>query len=70
MTFLETLREGGPSFTAHDADEGFLIRVIPGREAGFNAVARLACEKAGPTYAAFPRSDGVGGYDCVHIIPI
>ena len=68
--FLTTLREGGPAFTVEEIDGGFLIHVVPGREAGFNDVARLVIHKAGPTFAAFPRSDGRGGYDCVHIIPV
>lgn len=67
--FLESLREGGPAFTVEDAEAGFLIVRVEGREGGFNDVARLVIDKAGPTYAAFPRSDGADGYDCVHVIP-
>jgi len=67
--FLTTLRVGGPSYTVEEVESGFFIHVVGGREAGFNDLARLIMEKAGPSYAAFPRSDGKGGYDCVHIIP-
>jgi hypothetical protein len=66
--FLASLREGGPAFTVEDAETGFLIVGVEGREGGFNDLARLVIDKPGPTYAAFPRSDGAGGYDCVHII--
>jgi len=65
-----TLREGGPAFTVEQIGGGFLIHVVPGREPGFNDIARLVIDKAGPTFAAFPWSDGRGGYDCVHIIPV
>ena len=53
--FIDTLREGGPAFTVEQIDGGFLIHVVPGREAGFNDIARLVIDKAGPTFAAFPR---------------
>ena len=53
--FFDTLREGGPAFTVEQIDGGFLIHVVPGREAGFNDIARLVIDKAGPTFAAFPR---------------
>ena len=38
-------------------------------EANFNNIARKLLDEAGPSFAAFPRTDGKGGYDCVHIIP-
>ena len=68
--FLTTLHAGGPAFTVSDTPEGFTITVVAGREAGFNDIARLCMEKAGSTFAAFPRSDGQGGYDQVLIVPI
>lgn len=66
--FIETLRKGGPAFTLEDVDKGFLIHLVEGHESGFNQIARLVMDKAGPDYSAFPRSDGRGGYDCVHVI--
>ena len=51
------------------ADPGFVIVRVQGHEAALNALARQVINQAGPDYAAFPRSDGRGGYDCVHIIP-
>lgn len=68
--FLTTLRAGGPAFTVSENPDGFTITVVAGREAGFNDIARLCMEKAGPTFAAFPRSDGRGGYDQVQIVPL
>lgn len=68
--FLATLREGGPAFTVQDVGEGFVLERTSGHEAEFNDVARRCVEKAGPTFAAFPRSDGLGGYDQVLIIPV
>lgn len=67
--FLTTLREGGSAFTVEDIDGGFLIHPVMGHKSGFNQVARLVIDKAGPYFSAFPRSDGKGGYDCVHIVP-
>jgi len=67
--FLTTLRQGGPSFTIEDVDDGFIIHPVLGREAGFSGVARLCMEKSGSTFTAFPRPDGRGGYDQVLIIP-
>ena len=66
--FIETLRKGGPAFTVEDIEIGFLIHQVDGHESGFNQIARLVMDKAGPDYSAFPRSDGRGGYDCVHVI--
>ena len=66
--FLTTLRAGGPAFTVSDAPEGFAITVVAGRESGFNDIARLCVDKAGSTFAAFPRPDGRGGYDQVLIV--
>ena len=68
--FLATLREGGPAFTVQDVEEGFVLEPSSGHEAEFNEVARRCIEKAGPTFAAFPRPDGRGGYDQVLIIPV
>ena len=67
--FLTTLLEGGPSYTVEPAQPGFQIVRREGLDDEFNEVARRVIEKAGPSYVAFPRSDGLGGYDCVHIIP-
>ena len=67
--FLTTLLVGGPSYTVEPAEPGFQIVRREGHDEAFNEVARLVIEKAGPSFVAFPRSDGVGGYDCVHIIP-
>lgn len=67
--FLTTLREGGPSFTIEEIDDGFLIHLVPGHEQAFNQVARAVIDHAGPHFAAFPRSDGKGGYNCVYVIP-
>lgn len=66
---ITLLKAGGSSYTVEEADHGFLIHVVTGDEANFNIIARRLINEAGPTYAAFPRSDGNGGYDCVHIIP-
>lgn len=66
--FVETLRKGGPAFTVEEIADGFLIHLIEGHESGFNQIARLVIDKSGPDYSAFPRSDGRGGYDCVHVI--
>ncbi len=68
-SFLETLREGGSSYRIEDEESGFRIIAHIGHEVGFNQIARLVLDKAGPTFAAFPRSDGAGGYESVHIIP-
>lgn len=67
--FLITLREGGPSYTIEPSEHGFLIVRRDGHEDEFNPIARSVIDKAGPHFAAFPRSDGQGGYDCVHVIP-
>lgn len=66
--FLNTLLEGGPSYTVQPAEPGFEIVRRDGYTEEFNEVARLVLEKAGPSFVAFPRPDGLGGYDCVHII--
>ena len=66
--FIETLRKGGSAFTVEDIEIGFLIHRVEGHESGFNQIARLVMDKAGPDYSAFPRPDGRGGYDCVHVI--
>lgn len=68
--FLACLRQGGPTFTVEDLDEGFTISPVPGRETAFSDLARLCLEKAGPTFVALPRTDDHGGYDQVQIIPI
>jgi hypothetical protein len=67
--FLTTLHAGGPAYMVGEINNGFLIHLVDGRDSGFNEIARLVIDKAGPTYSAFPRSDGRGGYDCVIIIP-
>ena len=67
--FLATLLGGGPSYTVEPAEPGFQIVRREGQDEAFNEVARRVIEKAGPSFVAFPRSDGQGGYDCVHIIP-
>lgn len=66
--FIETLRKGGSAFTVEDIEIGFLIHRVEGHESSFNQIARQLINQAGPDYTAFPRSDGRGGYDCVHII--
>jgi hypothetical protein len=66
---IELLKAGGSCFRVEEAEHGFLLHVIPGDEANFNIIVRRLMEEAGETYVAFPRSDGNGGYDCVHIIP-
>lgn len=49
-------------------EDGFLILPVPGREAQFDALARLVIEHVGP-FAAFPRKGADGLYDCVQILP-
>lgn len=70
QTLLDELRQGGPAFTFEIADPGFVIVRVDGHEAAFNALARRVINQAGPGYVAFPRPDGCGGYDCVHIIEV
>ncbi|CAN5170369.1 hypothetical protein BH10PSE1_BH10PSE1_18350 [soil metagenome] len=67
--FLTTLVDDGHAFTVKRLEEGFLVSRVDGYESAFNVVARRVIDKAGPTYAAFPRSDDQGGYDSVHVIP-
>ena len=68
--FLSTLLAGGQAYTISDMDTGFDIEPVEGHFEDFNALARLVVEKDGQTYVAFPRSNGHGGSDCVHIVPI
>ena len=65
---IETLRKGAAAFTVEDIDSGFLIHLVERHESVFNEIARLVMDNAGPDYSALPRSDGRGGYDCVHVI--
>ena len=67
--FLATLLEGGPSYTVQPAEPGFQVVRREGFDEEFNELARRLVEKAGPLFVAFPRPDGLGGYDGVHIIP-
>jgi hypothetical protein len=67
--FLTTLLDGGPSYTVEPTEPGIQLVRKEGHEEEFNEVARRVIEKAGPRFVAFPRPDGFGGYDCVHIIP-
>ena len=66
---LSLLKSGGSCYTVEDSEHGFLLHVVPGDEANFNIIVRQLMDQAGPEFAAFPRTDGKGGYDCVHIIP-
>ncbi|KIC53160.1 hypothetical protein RM53_16620 [Brevundimonas nasdae] len=67
-TFIYTLLKGGPAFTVEAVESGFLIHRVEGHDSGFNDIARAVMNNSGSEYSAFPRSDGCGGYDCVHVI--
>lgn len=67
--FLDTLRQGGPSYAVEPADKGFLIVRREGHDDAFNRIARQVRDESGVHYSAFLRPDGRGGYDCVHIVP-
>lgn len=67
---LSLLKTGGSCYTVENVEHGFLLHVVQGDEANFNIIVRQLLDQAGPEFAAFPRTDGSGGYDCVHIIPI
>lgn len=66
--FLTTLREPSAVHRIEPVDDGFLILPVPGREAQFDALARLVIDHVGP-FAVFPRKGADGLYDCVHILP-
>lgn len=66
---LELLRSGGSCYSVEEADDGFLLYVVPGDEANFINIVRRLVDESGHTYVALPRTDGNGNYDCVHIIP-
>lgn len=66
--FLTTLREPSSDHGIEPVEDGFLILPVPGREAQFDALARLVIDHVGP-FAVFPRKGAGGLYDCVHIVP-
>lgn len=65
--FLSTLREGSENHKVEPTPEGFVILRKPGREAGFNDLARRVMDHSG-SYVALSISDGNGGYEAVQII--
>ena len=69
MLSLETLKSGGSCYTVVEEEIGFSIHLSNDDRANFNIIARRLIDEAGLDYVVFPRSDGDGGYDCVHIIP-
>lgn len=66
--FLITLRQESENHTVEEVADGFLIHRREGREDQFDDLARQVINAVGP-FAAFPRLDSDGRYDCVHIIP-
>jgi hypothetical protein len=66
---LDVLRAGGSCYTVEEEAVGFTIHLANDDRKNFNIIARRLIDEAGPVYVVFPRSDGAGGYDCVHIIP-
>lgn len=66
--FLTTLREPSADHGVEPVEDGFLIVPVSGREAQFNALARLVLDHVG-SFVAFPRKGAGGLYDCVHIVP-
>jgi hypothetical protein len=65
--FVATLREESEDHTVELDDIGFTIHRKPGREGEFDALARQVLAKV-DTFAALPRKDEQGRYDCVQII--
>jgi len=64
-----TLLEGGACFTVETIENGFLLHVVESERDNFNILVRQLMNEAGPEFVVFPRSDGDGGYDCVHVMP-
>ncbi len=69
--FLQSLKDGGPSYAVEQSDEGFaVVRKRRADRAAFNQLAREVMEHSGDEYVALPRYDGPTNYDRVFIIPI
>lgn len=67
---LERLRAGGSCYTVEEVENGFLLHVVSGDEANFNIIVRRLLDEGGDAFVVFPRTDGQGGYDCVHVLPL
>lgn len=67
---LRNLQHQSESHDVEPCDVGFLIVRKPGAAVAFAELARQVLDKAGETYAAFPRVDGHGGYESVLVVPI
>lgn len=67
---FESLRQETAAYSVEPYEEGFLIVRKPGAEEPFDEVARAVINHSGEVFAAFPRSDGRGGYESVLILPI
>ena len=69
--FLQSLKDGGPSYAVEPSDDGFaVVRKRRADRAAFNRLAREVMERSGDEYLALPRYDGPANYDRVFIIPI
>ena len=69
--FLQSLKDGGPSYAVEPSDDGFaVVRKRRADRAAFNRLAREVMERSGDDYLALPRYDGPANYDRVFIFPI
>lgn len=66
--FLTSLKEESEDHTVELLVGSFVIHRKPDREDQFDNLARRVLNTANG-FAAFPRRDENGRYDCVHIIP-
>lgn len=68
--FLARLQQGTDVYEVTVVQEGFTLEPKGGQQPGYDDVVRSVLNHDGSEFAAFPTSNGVGGYDSVLIIPI
>ena len=68
--FLASLRQPTDAYDVEIVPEGFVLQPKVGAQVAFDDVARRAINHNGTQFAAFPTSNGVGGYESVLIVPI
>lgn len=66
---LSALRSGGSSFTTEEQDGALVLHGSESDRQNFNVIVRRLINEPTVHYSVFPRSDGKGGYDSVHVIP-
>lgn len=69
-SLLVSLQKATDVYDVTVLPDGFTLEPRDGQQARFDAIVRQALNHDGAQFAAFPTSNGAGGYDSVLIIPI